>query len=140
IATSSCLAGMIPQALMRDDARGANEYVSQFIDLFGREQFFIEIMDHGIKEQYKVNTELVKMAAAQNLRMIATNDCHYMKREDADMHDVLLCIQTGCCRADTSRFKFDGNEFYVKSAEEMATLFRDYKDAVLNTRLVAEMC
>lgn len=139
IATSSCLAGLIPQAILSKDERKAQEYVGKFLDLFGRERFFVEIMDHGMSEQYEVNRALIKIAAATDLKLVATNDCHYLKREDADMHDVLLCIQTGCVVADQTRFKFPANEFYVKTPEEMAYLFRDHPESVTNTRLVAEM-
>ncbi|CAN5472616.1 DNA polymerase III subunit alpha [soil metagenome] len=140
IATSGCLAGLIPQSILARDEKRAAMYTSQFLDLFGRDHFFIELMDHGIQEQYTANEQLIKIAAAQNLKLIATNDCHYMKKEDADMHDVLLCIQTGCVMADKSRMKFQGNEFYVKTPQEMAHIFRDHLDAVTNTKLVAEMC
>jgi DNA polymerase-3 subunit alpha len=140
IATTSCLAGLIPQSILSRDEKRAGEYLGRFLELFGRENFFVEIQDHGIPEQYQVNAELVKIAARDQLKLIATNDCHYLRREDADMHDVLLCIQMGCMVADTTRMKFSGNEFYVKSTEEMAYLFRDHPEAITNTRLVAEMC
>ncbi|MBI1289675.1 DNA polymerase III subunit alpha [bacterium] len=140
VATSSCLAGLIPQSILSKDEKRAQEYVGKFVDLFGKERFFVEIMDHGMSEQYEVNRELIKIAKATDLKLIATNDCHYLRREDADMHDVLLCIQTGCVMADQTRFKFPANEFYVKTPEEMTYLFRDHPDAITNTRHVAEMC
>ncbi|MEO8376545.1 MAG: DNA polymerase III subunit alpha [Candidatus Sumerlaeota bacterium] len=139
IATSSCLAGLIPQSIINGQEKRAYNYTGQFVEMFGKERFFIELQDHGIEEQRIANRELLKIAKAQDLKLIATNDCHYMRREDAKMHDVLLCIQTGSFVSEKDRMKFDGTEFYVKSAEEMATLFRDHPDAVTNTRLVAEM-
>ncbi len=140
VATSSCLAGLIPQAIIQKNPEKARDYTGQFVDLFGKENYFIEIQDHGIPDQHVANADLIKIAHEQDLKLIATNDCHYLKREDADMHDVLLCVQTGCIRADQTRFKFDGNEFYVKTPEEMAYLFRDHPESITNTRLVAEMC
>lgn len=140
IATSSCLSGLIPKAILHGQEKKARDYAGQFVDMFGRERFFIELQDHGIKDQHRSNPELIKIAREQNLKLIAANDCHYLKREDADPHDVLLCIQTSACLADQTRFRFDGNEFYVKSTEEMATIFRDYPESITNTRLIAEMC
>ena len=139
IATSSCIAGLIPQAIIARDERMAAQYTGQFVDMFGKDHFFVEIQDHGIADQHTANRELIKIAAAQGLRLVATNDCHYLKKEDADAHDVMLCIQTGCVMADQSRFKFDFNEFYVKSPAEMAHVFRDYPESITNTRLVADM-
>lgn len=139
IATSSCLAGLIPQAIVMRNEKRAADYTGKFVDMFGKDNFFIEIQDHGIRDQHIANTELIKIAKNQGLRLIATNDCHYLKREDADLHDVMLAIQTGCVLADQSRFKFETNEFYIKSPEEMAVLFRDYPESITNTRLVADM-
>jgi len=140
IATSSCLAGLIPQAILNRDEKKAAHWTGQFMEMFGRERFFIEIQDHGIPEQHESNRELIKIARAQDLRLIATNDAHYMRREDAEIHDVLLCVQTGCTLHQPDRMKFFGQEFYIKSAAEMAALFPDHPEAITNTRLVAEMC
>ncbi len=140
IATTSCISGLVPDALINGREDLAEKHLRTFLDIFGREQFFVELQDHGITDQYTANAGLVKLAREHDLRLIAANDAHYMRREDADLHDVLLCVQTGCVRADTTRMKFASNEFYIKSTEEMATLFRDYPEAVTNTRLVAEMC
>ncbi|MCC5876041.1 MAG: DNA polymerase III subunit alpha [Candidatus Sumerlaeia bacterium] len=139
IATSSCLAGLIPQSFVRGDEKKALEYTSRFVDLFGRERFFIEMMDHGISDQHTANAGLLRIARDQNLRMIATNDCHYLRKEDHTLHDVLMCVQMGCCVADTTRMKYV-NEFYIKSTQEMAAIFSEHPEAILNTRLVAEMC
>ncbi len=141
VATTSCLAGLIPQALLNGREKQAAEMTGRFVELFGRERFFVEIQDHGLTEQHTVNAGLLRIAEQQNLKLIATNDCHYMRPEDATMHDILLCVQTGCCVNDANRpLKFDTNEFYVKSTEEMAHLFRHIPEAVTNTRLVAEIC
>ncbi|MGF1573906.1 MAG: DNA polymerase III subunit alpha [Sumerlaeia bacterium] len=140
IATSSCLAGIIPQLLMKNDYEGAHKATGQFVDLFGADRFFMEIMDHGLKIQRDVNSGIVDIAMRQNLKLIATNDCHYMTRGDAEMHDCLLCIQTGARMAQQDRMRFDTQEFYVKSTAEMAKLFSDLPESISNTRLVAEMC
>jgi DNA polymerase-3 subunit alpha len=140
VATSSCLAGIIPQHLMKQDYEGAAKATGRFVELFGAERFFMEVMDHGIKVQREVNSGIIDIAKRQNLRLIATNDCHYMTREDAEMHDCLLCIQTGARMAQEKRMRFDTQEFYVKSTEEMFQIFGDIPEALTNTRLVAEMC
>jgi DNA polymerase-3 subunit alpha len=140
VATSSCLAGLIPQALLDGDDRRANEHLARFVELFGAERFFIELQDHGLVEQKRTNPLLVAMARHHNLRLIASNDAHYLRREDADLHDVLLCVQTSARLRDEKRMKFDTSEFYMKSTAEMAALFGELPEALANTRLVAEMC
>ena len=140
IATSSCLAGLIPQALLRDDQKRANELTGKFTDIFGADRFFMEIMDHGIRDQSVANGGIIEIAEKQNLKLIATNDCHYMTKSDAEIHDVLLCVQTGARLADQNRFRFDSSEFYVKSTQEMERVFKDLPHALTNTRHVAEMC
>lgn len=140
IATSACLGGLIPQALVAKNMDKARELTGKFVDLFGKDRFFMEIQDHGIPDQYIANEGIIKLAQEQDLKLIATNDCHYMKREDADPHDILLCVQTGCVKSDQTRFRFESNEFYIKSPEEMAQIFRHYPDSITNTRLVADMC
>ncbi|MCX7993768.1 MAG: PHP domain-containing protein, partial [Fimbriimonadales bacterium] len=95
IATSSCLAGEIPDALLKDDYERARRLLEEYLDIFGRENFYIELQDHGLPEQRKVNEGLLKLAEQYRLPLLATNDAHYLTREDAAMHDVLLCVQTG---------------------------------------------
>jgi len=140
IATSSCLAGLIPQQLLVDNEQKAAEYCGQFVDIFGEEKFFIEMQDHDLREQHHVNGGLLEIAKKQNLRLIATNDSHYMTKQDAEMHDCLLCIQTGSRISDKNRMRFTTQEFYLKSTEEMFKLFSDIPEAITNTRLVSEMC
>ncbi len=140
VATSSCLAGLIPQAIVAGNDQLAADYTGRFVEMFGKERFFIELQDHGIRDQHTANRELVQIGRRQGLKLIASNDCHYLKREDAEPHEVLLCVQTGSCLADATRFRFDSNEFYVKSAEEMAQIFREVPESVTNTRLVEEIC
>ncbi|MCB2155970.1 DNA polymerase III subunit alpha [bacterium] len=140
IATSSCLAGLIPQALLDRDEAKADKYTAQFAELFGRERFFMELQDHGLPEQRETNPYIIGLAQRHGLKLFASNDCHYMTRNDAQMHDVLLCVQTGARMSDKNRFRFTGEEFYVKSAAEMEGLFGDIPEALTNTRLIAEMC
>src|SRR5690606_26976961 len=140
VATSSCLAGLIPQALMAGRADDAEQLTGRFVEMFGRERFFMELMEHGIEEQRGGNRGIVELAKRHNLRLIASNDAHYMTKADAEVHGCLLCVQTGARIADTNRFRFDASEFYLKSTDEMAALFTELPDAITNTRLVAEMC
>lgn len=140
VATSSCLSGLIPHNLKLGYRDRAEEYTQKFLDIFGKERFFVELQDHGIPDQYRANEGLLEIASKYDLKLIASNDSHYLKAHDAKPHEVLLCIQTGACMGDETRMKFDTNEFYMKSTKEMAFLFKDYPVAITNTRLVAEMC
>lgn len=140
IATSSCLAGEIPDALLKNDYERARHLLEEYLDIFGRENFYIELQDHGLPEQRKVNEGLLKLAEQYRLPLLATNDAHYLTREDAEMHDVLLCVQTGSTLDKPDRLKFGTQEFYVKSAQEMARLFPDYPAALANTLEVAARC
>ncbi|MCH7960155.1 MAG: PHP domain-containing protein, partial [Candidatus Hydrogenedentes bacterium] len=106
ITTSSCLAGQIPQAILDDDLDGADAAVRKYVEMFGKDNFLIELMDHGMPEQKKVNPILAELAEKHGLMMIATNDCHYVNKEDAESHDALLCIQTNSMIDDPDRFRF----------------------------------
>ena len=138
IATSGCLGGAVSQALLGGDERGARELAAQFQSTLGRDNFFIELQDHGLPEQRQVNPELVRIARDLGAPLLATNDSHYTRREHAEGHAALLCVQTGATLDDPKRFKFDAEEFYVKSAAEMRDLFAHHPDACDNTLLVAE--
>ncbi|MDW8051903.1 MAG: DNA polymerase III subunit alpha [Armatimonadota bacterium] len=140
IATSSCLAGEIPDALLKGNYEHARRVLEEYLDIFGRENFYIELQDHGLPEQRVVNEGLLRLAAEYRLPLLATNDAHYLTREDAEMHDVLLCVQTGSTLDDPKRLKFGTNEFYVKSAQEMALVFRDHPEALAHTLEVADRC
>ncbi len=140
IATSGCLKGLIPESLLEEDEQRAKTYLGQFIDIFGRDRFYIELMDHGIEQQRRVLPVLVKMARDMGVRTIATNDAHYLQREDAAFHDVLLCIQTGRTLQDPNRMKYEAEEFYVKTPEEMYAVFRDFPEACRETLAIAERC
>ncbi len=138
IATTGCLGGAVCQALLKGDYTGARDYTAQFQDILGRDSFFIELQDHGLPEQREVNPMLVKLAQELHAPLLATNDSHYTHKEDAAAHDALLCVQTGATNDDPKRFKFDAEEFYLKSAAEMRHLFADYPEACDSTLLIAE--
>jgi DNA polymerase III subunit alpha len=141
IATSSCLAGEIPQFLLEDNLDGANEAIRRYIDIFGRDNFLIEIMDHGLPEDRKINPVLAEMAEHHSLLLVATNDCHYVDKTDADAHDALLAIQTNATLDSEKRLRFPGGpQYYVSSGEEMREKFSQWPQAVSNTELVAARC
>jgi DNA polymerase-3 subunit alpha len=138
IATTGCLGGAVSQAILAGDYALAQQHVERFQSIFGRDSFFVELQDHGLPEQLQVNPQLIKLAREMRAPLLATNDSHYTHRHDAEAHDALLCVQTGALQSDPKRFKFDADEFYLKSAAEMRALFADYEEACDNTLLVAE--
>src|SRR5262245_48781126 len=138
IATTGCLGGHVLQALLRDDVAGATEKAARLQEIFGRDNLFVELQDHGIPEQRRTNPQLIDIARRIGAPLLATNDSHYTHREDHESHDALLCVQTGSMLSDPKRFKFDGQEHYLKSADEMRYLFRDYPEACDNTLWIAE--
>lgn len=140
IATSSCLAGEIPDALLKGDYARARQLVNEYCEIFGRENFYIELQDHGLPEQRTVNEGLLRLAQEFRLPLLATNDAHYLNREDAEIHEVLLCIQTNTHIDDPKRLRFGAQEFYLKSPQEMAALFAAHPDALANTLEVAQRC
>jgi DNA polymerase-3 subunit alpha len=140
IATSGCLGGEACQRLLKGDRAGATSVLAEFRDLFGPDNFFVELMDHGLPDDKRVNPELVACARDLGIPLLATNDLHYTRRADAVPHEVLLCIQTGAVLADPKRFKFDSEEFYLKSPAEMRALFTGLPEACDNTLRVAERC
>ena len=138
VATSGCLGGVVLQALLRDDYDKALELAGRLQTIFGRENFFIEMQDHGLPEQVRTNPQLLRIAKDLRAPLLATNDLHYVHHDDAEMHDALLCIGTGSLVADPNRFRFHSDQHYLKSAAEMRYLFRDIPEACDNTLLVAE--
>ena len=140
IATSACLAGAVPQYLMSEDYEAAKAYALQLADIFGPEHFYLELQDHGIDEQLAVNQGILRLARETGLPLIVTNDAHYLRREDAETQDVLLCIQTGKTVDEPNRMKFQTQEFYLKSEEEMRSLFPNCEEAFENTVRIADMC
>ncbi len=140
IALSGCLAGQIPRAILGGDPDEADRVVRQYLEIFGKERFFLELQDHGIPRQRQLNRALLEMAARFGLPVVATNDCHYINREDAQAHDVLLCIQTNKSVDDPDRLRFETEEFYLKSPQEMADLFSEVPQALRTTLEIAERC
>jgi DNA polymerase-3 subunit alpha len=140
LATSGCLRGEIPFLLnqgLRDEAVKA---AGTFQDIFGKENFFIEVQENGLEQQNRVNRDLVEMSRKLNIPLVATNDCHYLERQDARAHDVLLCLQTGKTLQDPNRMRFSTEELYVKSPDDMARLFSELPEAVKQTVAIAERC
>ena len=140
ICLSACLAGAIPRALSDGDIDGAYELCEKFLTIFDREHFYLEIQDHGIEAQGRVNTGLYKLAEELQLGLVATNDAHYLTRKDAKLQDVLMSIQMGKTVDDPTRMKFETEEFYIKDADEMAAVFPDHPEALANTVKIAERC
>ena len=138
IATSGCLGGHVLQRLLKGDVAGAQQYAGRLQEIFGKDNFFIELQDHGIAEQRQTNPQLVELAQKIGAPLLATNDTHYTHKHDHEAHDALLCVQTGCTIADPNRFKFEGTEHYLKSAHEMRYLFREQPTACDNTLWIAE--
>jgi len=140
IGFTGCLASLVPQHLLHDREEEARKACARFVDIFGRENYFVEIQDHGIPEQLKIIPGLLKLAEEFNLKVIASNDVHYVNASDAGPHDAMLCIQTGAKIEEEKRMKFSGQEFYLKSRAEMEKLFIEVPESITNTQLVAEMC
>ena len=138
IATSGCLGSHVNQALMKDDVKLAGELAGRLAEIFGKDSFFIEMQDHGIPAQKKNNQHLLDISKKLDIPLLATNDTHYTHAEDADAHDVLLCVQTGSYKSSEDRFKFSSEEHYLKTASEMRQLFADIPEACDNTLLIAE--
>jgi len=138
IATTGCLGGLVLQALMDGDDKGALEKAARLQDIFGRDNFFIELQDHGIRAQKETNPKLLEIARQLKAPLLATNDTHYTHQDDHDSHDALLCVQTGSLISDSKRLKFEGSDHYLKSAAEMRYLFREIPSACDNTLWIAE--
>jgi len=140
IAFTGCMQGWIPQLILRGEAGEAEKAMGQMIDIFGKENYFVELHNHGIEEQIRLIPELLKLAKKFDLKTIASNDVHYVKGEDWAPHDALLCIQTGSKLDDPKRMRYDARQFYLKSRAEMEELFKEAPDSITNTFGVAEMC
>ena len=138
IATTGCLGGVVLQAILNDDVPEATRLAARLQDIFGRDSLFVELQDHGLAEQRRTNPLLIELARSINAPLVATNDSHYCRREDAIAHDALLCVQTGATIDDPKRFKFNGQEHYLKSAEEMRSLFSELPEACDNTLWIAQ--
>ena len=140
IGLSACLAGEIPRRLVGGDYDGAKEYALTMQDILGEGNFYLELQDHGIPDQTTVNRGLLRLHQETGIPLVCTNDAHYLRREDAESHDVLLCIQTGKTVDDENRMRYEPQNFYLRSTEEMEALFAGYPDAVENTQRIADRC
>lgn len=140
IALSACLAGDVPRAIMNGNYDKARKLAIEYREIFGNGNYYLEIQDHGIPEQKQVNTEIVKLSRELNIPLVATNDIHYVNKEDAKIQDILMCLQMQKTIDDTNRMKFPSDEFYLKSREEMEELFPELEEALDNTNEIAERC
>ena len=140
IATTGCPGGEIQTRLRMGDYAGAKKAAGDYQEIFGKENYFLELMEHGIEIEKRTRTDLLKLAKDLNIPLLATNDLHYTYKEDEQAHAALLCIQSGSTLADPKRFKFENDEFYLKSARQMRELFAEIPEACDNTLLIAERC
>jgi DNA polymerase-3 subunit alpha len=138
IATTGCLGGHVLQSLLQGDTKGALDKAGRLQEIFGKDNLFVELQDHGLAAQRETNPQLIDIARRIGAPLLATNDSHYVHRDDHEAHDALLCVQTGATLSDPKRFKFEGNEHYLKSAAEMRWLFHDFPEACDNTLWIAE--
>ena len=140
IALSACLAGEVARAMVRNQYEMGKEAALRYEKIFGKGNFFLELQDHGISEQRMVNQQLMRLSAETGIELVATNDIHYTYAEDADSHDILLCLQTGKKITDEDRMRYEGGQYFVKSEAEMASLFPYAPQAIENTQKIAERC
>ncbi|OGO58896.1 MAG: DNA polymerase III subunit alpha [Chloroflexi bacterium RBG_16_72_14] len=139
VGMSACLGGEIPKALEAEDWELARRLAGEYQDILGKGRFFLELQDHGIPEQRRLNEQLLRLAPETGLPLVVTNDLHYVHREQHEAHDVLLCVGTGNNLDTPNRMRFETDQFYLKTAAEMHALFPDQREALLNTRRIAEM-
>ncbi len=140
IGLSACVKGEIPQKILSGRYEEAKKALYEYLDIFGKENFYLEIMRHGLEEENKANEGLIKLAREEKVGLVATNDCHYLRPEDAEAHDILLCVQTGKRVTDADRMRMETDQLYFKSPGEMKELFRDVPEAIENTLKIAEAC
>ncbi len=140
IGLSGCLKAELSQPILRGRMDEARRIAGEYRDIFGKENFYLELQHHENKEQFKLNEELLRMSKDMELPLVATNDCHYINRQDAYAHEVLLCIQTGTTIDDPGRMRFSSDDYYFRSTEEMENLFKDHPEAISNTVEIAERC
>ena len=140
IACSACMSGEISRLLLAGDYDRAKAAALEMRELFGEDGYYLELQDHGIKAQKQVNAQLIRLSGETGIPLIATNDAHYLRREDAETQDILMCIQTGKTLDEPGRMRFETREFFVKSEAEMAALFPDHPEAIENTARIAQLC
>ena len=140
ICLSACLSGEVCSALVKGNYDEACQVAGEFQDIFGKDHYYIELQDQGLEIEQRINPDLVRLAKSLDIPIVATNDCHYVTQQDSRAHEVLLCIQTGKTMSDRNRMRFATDQFYVKSPEEMAHLFRHHPEAIQQTLAIAERC
>ncbi|MFA7231837.1 MAG: DNA polymerase III subunit alpha, partial [Victivallaceae bacterium] len=140
IGLTACVGGQIPAAILAGNMPEAEKQIGEYCDIFGKENFYFELMDHGMEEEHKVNRSLILLSKKYDIPLVATNDVHYLKKEHAKAHEIMLCIQTQKKFDDPTHFRFPCPEFYFKSPDEMKELFKEVPEAVTNTREVADRC
>ncbi|MDO8682228.1 MAG: DNA polymerase III subunit alpha [Armatimonadota bacterium] len=140
IAMTACIAGEVPRLCLKEDMDGARKSLAEYRDIFGQNNLYVEIQDHELPEQKIANAAMIELAREMSLPLVATNDSHYLQKKDAGAHDVLLCIQTAATMDDPDRLRFGTEEFYFKSAQEMAALFPQYPEALANTAEIDSRC
>ena len=140
ICLTACLSGDLPKMLLNGQMESARAYVREMQEIFGKDHFYIEIMDHGLRDEKTVLPQLIGLAREMDVPLVATNDCHYLERKDADAQEVLMCIQTGKNLEDDRRMRMETGELYVKSEAEMRELFSQVPDALENTQVIADRC
>ncbi|MFQ9514519.1 MAG: DNA polymerase III subunit alpha [Eubacterium sp.] len=140
ICLSACLAGEVQRYLARGDYENGKAAALRYVDIFGKENYFLELQDHGIPEQRTVNQQLLRLSQDIGIDLVCTNDVHYTFEDDVEAHDILLCIQTGKKKADEDRMRYEGGQYYLKSPEEMAQLFKYVPQALENTQKIADRC
>lgn len=140
ICLSACIAGQVPSLILKGDYEGAKAHALEMSALFGKDGYYLELQDHGILEQKTINNALLRIHAETGIPLVATNDAHYITREDAYAQDIMLCIGTAAIESDPDRMKFQTDEFYIKSEDEMLRLFPEQPDAIANTQIIADAC
>ena len=140
ICLSACLAGEVQRFLARGDYQAGKEAALRYLDIFGKDNYFLELQDHGILEQKTVNQQLLRLSDELGVDLVCTNDVHYTYADDVEAHDILLCIQTGKKKSDEDRMRYEGGQYYLKSPEEMADLFKYAPQALENTEKIAKRC
>ena len=140
ICLSACLAGEVQRFLARGDYQAGKEAALRYLDIFGKDNYFLELQDHGIPEQKTVNQQLLRLSDELGVDLVCTNDVHYTYADDVEAHDILLCIQTGKKKSDEDRMRYEGGQYYLKSPEEMADLFKYAPQALENTEKIAKRC
>ncbi len=140
IALSGCLSGEVPQLIGKEDMEAAAQTAGEYQEIFGKDHYYLEVQANGLAQQLIANRGLIDIHKKLGIPMVGTNDCHYLKKEDARPHEIMLCLQTGKTLKDTNRMKFDTDQLYVKSTEEMVAEFSELPDAILNTSRITEQC